>query len=261
MTTIDTRPVLDQHPRETSISTELFGSEVEPRFWLGEVASQGQIFLPEEFLGARILRANTYIEKCGFLPPAARQEDGGESDIDDAKSVHFVAIENEGQSRGNVSGNLRLIIKESPDQPLPVERLFPDAFPAPASESSAEASRFISEHPDDLVHGAISVALIRAAVMGSINRSREPVYAVIEEPLERRFRKIGLPFDVLAEPRPVEEYNDTLNLAIRFHPEEILRQAQEDKDGEKIVTAFMNTAEHNAGLGYYDQYLLKPELQ
>jgi N-acyl-L-homoserine lactone synthetase len=250
-------PVAEQFP--PVVETDLFASGLEAQFWLGSPAGEQGLALAGVYQAARIFRANSYINDNNFLSPTARQSDGGEMDNDDLRATHFVALENNYDGTARVVGNIRSILKRSENEPLPVEHYFPEAFEdAPAPVNAVEASRFIAKHPEKLTQGAISVGLMRSVIMSTFSQAREPIYAVVEAPLERRFATIGLPFRRIADPKPLEEYGGTINMGLVFDPKEILSVVDKDIAEEKIITHFFKTARNDLGLGYYDQLMVSP---
>lgn len=252
------------NPNEVTpvISTDVFRDIPEARFWVGEVATHGEVIYPEEFRGARVLSANVYIDEMRFLEPSFREADGGETDEDDSRSVQFAILENrheDGEVR--VVGRSRLILKDSKDNLLPVEQIFPEAFDdAPAPVGSYEASRFISRHPDqDMTQHLVAFAGIRAMDLYAVKERSPFVYAVIEEPLRSRFEFIGIPYEVISDPRPVSEYNGTVNMAVRIDPEKVLDTVtDEDIAPERmLLKQFFENTLIDMGLGYYDRSLMK----
>lgn len=241
------------------VETDLFKVAPEANYWLGSVADEQGIALGGVYHAARIFRANSYIDDHRFLAPSARQADGGEMDNDDWRSAHFVALHNNQDGTGEVVGNIRSILKRSEGELLPVEYHFPEAFTdEPAPVYSVEASRFIAKHPEKLIQSAISVGLMRAVIMSTFTEAREPIYAIVEEPLERRFAGVGLPYTRIADPKPLEEYGNTINMGLKFEPKEILKVVDEDVNKEKLITHFFETARQDLGVGYYDQTMLRP---
>jgi len=242
-----------------SVESAVFTASPEATFWLGITASSGEIMLPQEHTASRILRANVYIDENRFLPDDARRPDGTETDDDDVRATHFSVVENSAtHGKFNLVGTSRLIHKHDHANPLPVERLFPEAFPEPAAVNSVEASRFIARYPDRFTQSAISLSLIRAKALHAHQNGLEPAYAVVEDHLTRLFDKIGLPFEQIADKKMIPEYQ-TENMAIRIQPSEIIKHVAADKLGEKILTMFFNsTVVDSAGLGHFDNTLLSP---
>jgi len=240
------------------VESDIFKASPDAEIWLGVTGDESGVFLPDVYTAARILRANKYIEK-GFLNENARQADGGEMDADDWRSTHFVALEPRQNGRVEVVGNIRSILKRTENDLLPIEYHFPDAFlQEPAPVGSVEASRFIENHAEKPVGSAISLALMRAINARSYEKARQPVYAIVEAGLKRRFSIVGLPLELIAEPRPLAEYGNTVNMAVKFNPKEIMDAVDSDIEGVKLITGFFKSARQNSGLGYYDRSLVEP---
>jgi N-acyl-L-homoserine lactone synthetase len=259
-----TQPGLEKMTQEAlmpPVETSVFDVRADARFWMGVTAMGDHVTMGAEHTAAGIQRANMYIDEHHFLPESARRADGIETDDDDGRSTHFVIVENRLSADGihRVVATTRLIEKDFEDEPLPVEQLFPEVFEAnPAPVGAAEASRFIAHHPDKLTQGALSLSLIRAMTSRSAHLGLEPVYAVVEDHLARLFNKINLPFEQISDYKMLPEYN-TENMAIRFDPNRILREACAPHIGQEILQAFFNkSAVRSEGLGYFDETLLTP---
>lgn len=224
---------------------------------MGSVGLDGFISRPNEFHAARVLRAESYIDENHFLPEEARQEDGGEQDLDDHRASHFITLENVGHGSGRVIGNLRSIRKYYSGATLPVEELYPEAFEeSSAPINSIEASRFISRHENKAIAHLSSLALIRAMVAHTYAFDQKPIYAVVEVPLAKRLIGVGLPTELIAEPKALPEYGNTVNMALRFDLDNVFDVVDSDTEKSKLITPFLETAREDKGLGYYDSSLL-----
>ncbi len=240
-----------------NVETAVFDDMPSAHYWIGKVAVPGDILLPAEFTAVRQLRANVYIDKEGFLPPEARQEDGGESDEDDDRSIHFAVIENLG-GKHRVVGTTRMIVKRHENEILPVEYLFPEAFEQkPAPVGSTEASRFIAQHPNKMTKHLISLTGIRSMDLEALERGFEPVYAVIEEKLAKMFDFIGLPYKQMTELKYIEEYS-TPNMAIEIDPTRVRDEIKKDLSGQLLLTQFFQDTLKTNGLGHFESDLQSP---
>ena len=106
---------------------------------------------------------------------------------------------------------IRLIEKsEEYPAPLPVETFFPEAFYGMATPpKSIEVSRFIS-CLDNKPHQLTAILeLFKSGLARIKQEDLGPVYAVVEEQLERSLGFLGAPPRRIAEPQYVEEYNDS----------------------------------------------------
>lgn len=239
-------PVLDVIP---PIESHLFDDYEQAVFWVGKVAVPGCVTCPDEYTAQRQLRANVYIEECNFLPPTARQADGGESDASDANATQYVVLEHRNQQTKAV-GSLRMIHKQQGT--LPAEELFADELKQELPSQSLEASRFIARHNEKMAQALISIGLVRVAILQALNEQGD-IYAVVEEPLARRFSQIGLEYDLLCPGKPISEYNNTNNMLLRFRPDQIMETVKKDYRYDRMITAYLDIAHLNNGLGYYDK--------
>lgn len=242
------------------VSSDVFLFQPQAQFWIGVPALGNNIHMPNEAVAYGQLRANVYIDENHFLDESVRRPDGTESDADDARSIHYAVLQDtkEAFRLPKVIGAARLIQKRDETDILPVEKLFPDVFASrPAPVNSVEASRFISRHRDRDLQSKVSLSLIRSMVMEAYAEGSPYIYAVVEQHLVHLFQKIGLPLDQLAEARPIEEYNNTLNMPLRFDPRKIVETAQADTEGALKMSPFFRFCGPNQGLGFFDQTLMK----
>jgi N-acyl-L-homoserine lactone synthetase len=202
-------------------------------------------------LQAGRLRAEVYIDDRHFLGPEHRLPDGTERDEDDGRSIHLAAVRTDGKTTASVLGTMRLIKKESADEPLPVEKLF--KIPE-AAVGSLEVSRFIAKNSNKRLQAATSLALMRAATFIGAYEGSPSAYAIIENPLYRYFKTIGLPFVEVADRRWLDEYQST-NLAVRLYPQELvpaLREKDAQRPSELAVAPFFENGATTLGLGYLE---------
>jgi N-acyl-L-homoserine lactone synthetase len=142
-------------------------------------------------------------------------------DEDDARSVHFGVLENLGDAVRLV-GSMRHIVKgQNSDAPLPVELFFPQAFQdgdGKAPVGSFEVSRYIQRHEDLALQQLMTKPLLGKALTFALARGEEPAFGVVEEALERRLMKVGVPLKRIADPMMVPEYAaDNLGIQIDLH--------------------------------------------
>jgi len=148
------------------------------------------------------LRASTYQMK-GFLTAEEINDDGTETDMDDCRIHHFLAVNSSG-----LCGCSRLIYKASvKDTPLPAEKFFPECFSEPL-HSGAEISRLIidsaSMAQSRQIFTVLSDAEIRCASdLGCLSTC----FAIIELSLARLCRLYGIPVRILSAPKFIPEYH------------------------------------------------------
>lgn len=162
------------------------------------------------FEGYSLLRGNVYAKQKKYMPIDLLNEDGTETDPDDARSVHFAVVENALMS-ARVVGAMRLIIKSCEDsRALPIEAHYPEAFVnGPAPLYSTEISRLISRHEDAKVQRGSKWLLFTAGVSYVTGHELGPVYGAVEASLARGLRIEGVPATQLGAPKFVEEFNAT----------------------------------------------------
>lgn len=251
----DTQPIVE---------TNVFNGRPEAAYWLGVVATPNMVESYTHnrlFTAARQLRYEVYSNK-GYLGEESRDPDGGESDLDDPRSIHFIVLgsQQDDASKERVLGTARLIIKTD-DSPLPVEKY----FGVEAPERSVEASRFISQHEDSKTQHLIAMAEIKAMVDQALKLESPFVYAVVEKKLMQYFKIEGIPFETLPESNGgviLEKYGNTKNFAIRFKPEEVAqgvmaRRRKNVSEFDAVRSMFALIVDTSSGLhtatGYYDE--------
>lgn len=232
--------------------TDVFNKRESTSFWIGKVAVPGEVIASNEYLAQRQLRANVYIEQCNYLTEEARQNDGGESDESDNNATQFVVLENGENVRA--VGSLRMIENNSDD--LPAQKFFAKETQN-LPKNALEASRFISRHPEAIAQTMISIGLIRVAVLHALSLEAD-IYAVVEEPLARRFSRVGLRYDILNSGKTLPEYNHTNNMLLRFQPERIIESVKKDYEYDFLITPFFNIANLNQGTGYFNSEMHRP---
>lgn len=174
------------------------------------------------------LRANVYINQTGMISPSNRQNDGGERDSDDPRSVHFASLENRGDGRAAVVGAIRLIHKtDASPENLPIEDLFFDPDNGineiVADTGSFEVSRYISINDNRRRARLTKVAVIGAGLAHAVESKWTPCFAVVEPCVERDLSRTGVPIGRITEPKLIEKYNDT-NVAIEVYLDEYVRR-------------------------------------
>lgn len=245
------------------VDSEVFKYHPDAPYYIGVVAMNGFELQPELYEAAGRLRANVYIDEKRFLPATARNADGTERDYDDNRSVHLVAVENQGlHLPPRLIGTARMILKRSPEDDLPVEHYYPDCFAgdAAAPVRSAEVSRYIARHESKQVQALISLGLIRAAAAWLDQNVHRPAYAVVEAGLVRMFDKIGLPYTEVSGYRSLEEYGDTRNMAIQMDPERVLQNAKAENHistPSMLSPDFFGKAYVHKGVGYFNHTLTR----
>lgn len=168
------------------------------------------------------LRADVYIDQTGILDYSSRRPDGTEMDRDDSRSAHFVSLENK-LGKIAVNGCMRLARKLDDNSPLPVEGFFPDAFDDPATKGSVEVSRLIVHRDDSMIRSQIKKQLIANGLAYIVKNDLGPVYAVVEDNLKRDLESMGVPVELIAEPRYVEKYHSK-NMAVEIDHIELSRR-------------------------------------
>jgi len=213
------------------VASALFSGNEDKQFAIGIVAVGNDIApgLENEFKGYTLLRGNVYAKQKHFMPLAELNDDGTETDSDDARSVHFAVIEN-AMTSARVVGAMRLIVKShEDDSPLPIEEHYPEAFiDRPAPILSTEASRLISRYENSRMQRNLKWLLFTAGVSYIKSHDLGPVYGAVETSLARGLRVEGMPVTSLSEPKFVEEFNAT-KMAISIDMAGLTQKIEDDR--------------------------------
>ena len=160
-------------------------------------------------LGYAQLRANVYIDQTRMISESYRRADGGEDDADDLRSLHYVGLEDRGNGEAAVIASMRLI-HQTDETPLPINELFEDELRGKnVGPGAFEVSRYIAK--SEIRRNSI---MSKAAITGvglshAIENGWGPCLAVVESPIEADLARMGVPVERIADPKFIEEYNDT----------------------------------------------------
>lgn len=250
MTIAEQSPPIDVNP---IVSSEIFNGHENATFWIGRIESDD----PQNYNALARLRAKVYVEDMGFLSPDDIDASSGtELDQDDERSVHFGAIEHtayDGPALARVVASGRLIVKRTVEDLLPIETSFPELFAdQPIATDTVEVSRFISRHESKLTQHMLALAIIRAMTYYSVNEGQQSSYAIIERPLLKLLSKIGLPLDVLGEPKDSIEPGGIRQLyPVLINQQEIVASVTKDARNTFSLREFFEVEADNKGLGFY----------
>jgi N-acyl-L-homoserine lactone synthetase len=242
-----TTPVIPEDDPDTYFSVEE-DRRTDLPYFVGIVAVRDCTVSDNLWRDCRRIRADVYIDEKHFLPPEAREDDGGESDVYDAWSTQFTASRRTDGEENQVLGTARLILKTSENN-IPAEDLFGLTVPV----GSAEASRFIARCEDRVLQHKVALSLIRGMTFESLEQGTEYIYAIVEEELYRYFLNIGLPFEPLTESAWLEEF-ESYNRVIRVKTADILSGIEEKDKTRKphhAMAPFFKKVEDVKGLGHF----------
>lgn len=262
MALINTTPETSAFPT-VEVSSEVFQSHPEAVFWIGRLATnagKGILHSNDSYVDALgRFRANVYVHERGYLDASVLDENGREFDEYDNKSVQFAVIENEheGVLAPRIVGSIRMIQKENESDLYPIEKYFPEVFEEPIGKNSAEVSRFIASYPEDrrFMQHVIALSLIRAATLFSAKENIEDCYCIIEKPLYKSLAGIGIPVEILGNPKNIPEQGGVL-YPIRIKIKDVLDSVTTDKTGNIILKDFFIQEIGSGGEGYYPADLI-----
>lgn len=240
--------------------TRIFETSDKKPFWVGRIATLSGLEQHRVFDATSILRGETYTS-LGFLPPEQIDALGREIDEDDDRSVHFTVLEKpqiaNGNGKVNVIGTSRLIVKDTSDKPLPIEKHFPEVFAQnPAPVGSAEGSRLIANHGDKNTQYWAGLSLVRAMTHYSLANNIEADYGLAERSLLRLFDRSGIPTKVLGEPKEVKELGGVL-YPIEIEVKKMVNGSISQALGSTVVGDFFKNSAENMGEGFYDSSFLR----
>ena len=236
-------------------------SKVPAAYHVGVVAVRSDIHMPGVYRGARRLRLNEYSGR-GWLHPNAANIDGGEFDEYDNRALHIAVTKNTPGGPVLIATD-RLILKDTVDNLLPVEKKFPEIFENnPAQVGATEISRHMSRSANKTERALAEIASMRAMIGVGLGMGFTHAYGMIEKPLARLLSIKNLAHNMLTSFEPTPEYGNTLNGLLHVEPHELLKGVRfcnvlRKKDPVKFSTYLMfNGADKNQGIGFYGPGLL-----
>lgn len=154
-----------------------------------------QVRSEDEMREVQRIRYEVYCQEKGFLNPCD-YPDGLEQDEYDSRSVHFVAVEtDDGQEK--ILGTLRLIKPSSLG--FPAARHFSLSRPISNPAKTLELSRLIVVKEARRLSIHILMGLSKEVYLYSREQGVSDLYAILEEPLLKLLRRLGLPFGDVGE--------------------------------------------------------------
>lgn len=159
------------------------------------------------------LRTGVYTVQTGMLDQAALPY-GVDIDDDDDRSVAFVVVENRAAQSVAVAC-VRVIERIGNDnRPLPADSLYSLGL----GTEGVEVSRYIGRLDDSASQARALRELLRS-VIAHIRQigADDNVFAIVERPLERVLRIMGVGVSRIAEPVWLDEYQG-VNVAIKLDP-------------------------------------------
>lgn len=238
-----------------AVPGEVFNAHPDAVFWIGKIATLETKGIDSiSYMDAMgKFRGNVYVHEREYLSKDTLDEMGREFDEYDQRSEHFIITENGNEDKSpRMVGSIRLITKSDPSQLYPIEKYFPELFEEAIPTNTAEVSRFIARYPEDkrLMQNVISLSLIRAATLYGVRENIEHYYCIIEKPLLRSLKGIGIPLEELGPAKYVEEENGTL-YPIRINGKTIINSVTTDRTGNIILEDFFSKEIGSGGEGYY----------
>lgn len=190
---------------------DLFATSPESRFAviaLGHGLRANPLYIPYLELRTRVYTAQT-----GMLDPDALVY-GLDIDDDDDRSAAFLVVENRSPVPAAVAC-VRVIERLGRDnRPLPADAL----YGLNLESGCVEVSRYIARL-DNAEHQAQALSELLRSTIAHIRQvgADDHVYAIVERPLERVLRIMGVGVSRIADPIWLEEYQG-VNVAIQLDP-------------------------------------------
>lgn len=232
---------------------ELFMNHPKARYYVGVLAVRDRIIMPEAFLAARRLRFNKY-HALGLLSDSDQDEDGGEHDEDDGRSIQFGVIKNLGEDDPQMIATSRLILRG--DKKLPVEKYFPDFFENRETPET-EISRLVSVSGKG-ERGLATLACYRAMMGVGVAAGYRTTAAVTESWLINKLDKLKIPHVAGSMYRTLDDYADNAPTApLAIDSAEIIEKSRIFGSMPLMPKIFFRGIKSNKGIGYYDKTMLR----
>lgn len=234
----------------------LFSEYPSASYYVGLIAAENSVHMPETFLAARRLRYDTY-RSYGLLGGHDMDLDGGEHDAYDMQSAHFGVLKNTG-SIPKLIAYSRLILNRDGGVELPVEEDYPEAFARSSGQGSSETSRLVSMSRDKKERSLASAALQRAMIGWGVNNGIDISYAMVDERVIEQLDRFKIPYSQESDYKYIPQYNSASKV-IAIDPEEALKYASLKNvlHVPMATSMFFNGTKQNQGLGYYGAHLIK----
>lgn len=148
-------------------------------------------------------RGWVYVTVKKFREPDVLDLRGGESDIYDPVSTHFIA---RNTTDGPIIGCTR-VIRYTHETLLPVLRHFPRCLDGLDLDPHrvGEVSRFISTSSSQRARRDVALLLIRELAGYSLDRNRNHVVFLVEQPMQRWLSFLGVPLEPIGTGVWIEE--------------------------------------------------------
>lgn len=235
----------------------LFDKYRKASYYVGLIAAEGAVHMPDAYLASRRLRYDTY-RGYGLLDDGDKDLDGGEHDEFDATSAHFGVIKNTG-SVPRLIAYSRLILNRDGDVELPVKEDYPEAFvKTPPKAGSTESSRLVSMSRDRKERNLASAALQRAMIGWGVNNGFNLSYAMVDDRVIDQLDRFKIPYESHSDYKYIPHYNSASKV-ISIDPEEALRNASLKNvlHVPMATSMFFGCTKYNQGLGYYGAHLIQ----
>lgn len=235
---------------------DLFSERPNAAYYVGLIAAEDTVYMPETFLAARRLRYDTY-NSYGLLADHAMDLDGGEHDDYDTKSAHFGVLKNTGTVPKLIAYS-RLILNRDGTVELPVEEDYPEAFDQPSGAGASESSRLVSMSREKKERSLASAALQRAMIGWGVNNGFDMSYAMVDQRVIEQLDRFKIPYLEKSGYKYIPQYNSASKV-IAIDPEQALRYASLKNvlHVPMATSMFFRGTKQNQGLGYYGAHLIK----
>lgn len=234
----------------------LFSERQNAAYYVGLIAAEGTVYMPETFLAARRLRYDTY-NNYGLLADHAMDLDGGEHDEYDDISAHFGVLKNTG-SIPRLIAYSRLILNRDGTVELPVEEDYPEAFKQPSGAGASESSRLVSMSREKKERSLASAALQRAMIGWGVNNGFDKSYAMVDERVIEQLDRFKIPYSEKSAYKYIPQYNSASKV-IAIDPDQALRYASLKNvlHVPMATSMFFRGTKQTQGLGFYGAHLIK----
>lgn len=233
------------------INSSFFNGQPED-YWIGRIEAARPEYRAMMFEAATKLRGQAY-SKLGYVAIEKLDAEGRETDLDDLRSVHFTALQRQPDGEtARIVGNSRLIVKESADSPLPIERYFPEVFEnGPIRPGIVEVSRLIAIHEDPRTRHKIALSLIRSMIKFAASSNIDESYCIVEDPLHRLLNSVGIPAKIIGNPKFIEEQGGMLNPVHMDHLK-VIEPDYMTRVGKLAMKNFFTDGGDAQSEGFYD---------
>lgn len=225
------------------------------RYRVAVIATPNEVLIPGADVAARRMRFQRYSE-LGWVPPEARDPDGGEHDQYDKHSMHLGVFRRAKTAKKakakewDLIASSRLVLGDR--TALPTQELFPKEYKSLETEKSVEISRIVSMTPCRTERHLSALAQMRAMHLLGTSMGYRDYICIVHPRYLSALKRVGVPALQMAEPKLISEYGNSEDVPALIRDTEFRDAAKPwGGSGPLFFRTFMSAAQRTLGCGYF----------